>query len=249
MKKWIENNLIKASMIASIIFAVIIHCTFSIPAPNEWFEAKWGAGELLTYVSTITLGLLAVWQNKRFKEENDKSQKRMEELANNANEISLLSKVIEYESARISRLKYLQHNFSEACSMASASAEISDVSEKQADFRKIYVKIKMDNRFAQIKRYGIELLCELELYDNEYNINELIGCTSKYIDAALQMVQSMRTMSILEIKYDEKKEAEIEFIKGMNDFIFRRELFLNNVILGVYSLEEIRGMYKENMRE
>ena len=133
--------------------------------------------------------------------------------------------------------------------MASASAEISDVSEKQADFRKIYVKIKMDNRFAQIKRYGIELLCELELYDNEYNIKELIGCTSKYIDAALQMVQSMRTMSILEIKYDEKKEAEIEFIKGMNDFIFRRELFLNNVILGVYSLEEIRGMYKENMRE
>ena len=55
MKKWIEKNLIKASIIASIIFAVIIHCVFSIPAPNTWFEAKWGAGEILTYVSTIAL--------------------------------------------------------------------------------------------------------------------------------------------------------------------------------------------------
>lgn len=246
MKKWIENNLIKTAIIASISFAVIIHCLFSTPAPNEWIEAKWSAGEVLTYVSTISLGLLAVWQNKRFKEENDKSQTRMENLANNANELAILSKVIEYESARISRLKYLHHNFSEACSMASASAEISDVAEQPADFRKIYVKIKMDNRIAQIKRYGIELLCELELYDNEYNIKELINCTSKYIDSSVQMVQRMRSMSIMEIKYDAKKKAELQFIRGMNDFIFRREAFLNDVILGVYSLEEIREMYKGN---
>ena len=36
--------------------------------------------EILTFVSTVALGLLAVWQNKRFKEENDESQLRMEKL-------------------------------------------------------------------------------------------------------------------------------------------------------------------------
>lgn len=69
MKKWIKDHLILILIISSILFAFIIHCLFSESAPNEWFVAKWGAGDVLTYVSTIALGLLTVWQNKKLKKE------------------------------------------------------------------------------------------------------------------------------------------------------------------------------------
>ena len=77
MKKvlcWFEKHLILTWPIASVIYAIVIHILFSISISNTWFQAKWSAGEILTYVSTVALGLLAVWQNKKFKEENDKAQ-------------------------------------------------------------------------------------------------------------------------------------------------------------------------------
>ena len=59
--------------IGSIVFAFVIHWVLSIEPTVEFFRAKWSAGDILTYASTIILGLLALWQNQRFKEENDKS--------------------------------------------------------------------------------------------------------------------------------------------------------------------------------
>ena len=71
MKKvlcWFEKHLILTWAIASVIYAIVIHILFSISISNTWFQAKWSAGEILTYVSTVALGLLAVWQNNSYKE-------------------------------------------------------------------------------------------------------------------------------------------------------------------------------------
>ena len=62
--KWLTDHLILTWIIFSVIFAFIVHMLFSIIAPNQWMVAKWGAGDILTYASTIALGLLAGWQNK-----------------------------------------------------------------------------------------------------------------------------------------------------------------------------------------
>lgn len=56
------------------------------------FVAHWGAGDILTYASTISLGLLAMWQNKKQQEENDITQERMERIIIHANELSIISK-------------------------------------------------------------------------------------------------------------------------------------------------------------
>lgn len=48
----------------SILYAIIIHFLFKIPGP-VCLQAKWGAGDILTYASTISLGLLALWQNEK----------------------------------------------------------------------------------------------------------------------------------------------------------------------------------------
>lgn len=92
-------------VIIDILFAFLIHWAFSELAPNRWFEAKWTAGELLAYASTVALGLLVVWQNKKFQVENEKSQQRMADLAQIGNKISVISKIIEYESTNITNLK------------------------------------------------------------------------------------------------------------------------------------------------
>ena len=70
--KWFETPLVRNAIIISGLFALIIHILYSIPAPFEFLVHKWEAGDILTYVSTIALSLLAVWQNQKFKEENDK---------------------------------------------------------------------------------------------------------------------------------------------------------------------------------
>ncbi len=54
----------------SIIFMLCIHVAFSFVGP-EWLQAKWGAGDMLTYASTVSLGLLALWQNQRIQKIRD----------------------------------------------------------------------------------------------------------------------------------------------------------------------------------
>ena len=101
VKKWIQSHLICLWVVSSVLFAIIIHILFSLHISNEWWSAKWSAGDILTYVSTVALGLLAVWQNKKFKEESDISQERMEKLTKQANELSAIGKIVEYETENI----------------------------------------------------------------------------------------------------------------------------------------------------
>lgn len=245
MKKWIKNHLILLWVICSIVFAFIIHCLFSKAAPNEWWEAEWGAGDILTYVSTVALGLLAVWQNQKFKEESDQSQERMEKLTNKTNEIALISKVIEHESARISRLKVKKQNFIDACNTEQATLDVSDISNYPADYRKIYIKIKMDNRCSQIRLCTVELLNELALYNSYKQIIKLIDITSEYSKASLEFAKEVRMMSASENTYNHKKELESQFIIEISSFITDREQLLNQVIYGDFSFEQIKAMYGE----
>lgn len=115
MKKWIADHLILTWAIISVCVALVIHVLFSIVAPVDWLRAKWGAGEILTYISTIALGLLAMWQNQKFKSENDVLQQRLENLTIRANELNIISKIIEFETNNLSRLRQAIDDFSQAC--------------------------------------------------------------------------------------------------------------------------------------
>ena len=84
--------------LVSIVFAAVLQFLFSLEAPKPFLQAKWSAGDILTYSSTILLGLLALWQNQRFKNENDATQEKLEALSTRANELQITSKLIEHES-------------------------------------------------------------------------------------------------------------------------------------------------------
>lgn len=243
VKKWFAEPLIRNTIILSTIFALIIHVLFSIAAPCDFLEGEWGAGEILTYVSTIALGILAVWQNQKFKEENDAAQTRMENLTNRANELSVVSKIIEYESERISSLKTKTQSFIDACHTEGMFDDLSDVANQPKDFMKTFVKMKMDSRDKHIRLCAVEMLSELSTYPDNGKTATLIKCLSEYSECAISIIKNMRNLSVSEEAYQEKVSREKVFITSIYDFIGERELLLNKVIYGNLSLDEIKEMY------
>ena len=243
VKKWFADPLIRNTIILSTLFALIIHVLFSITAPCDFLEGEWGAGEILTYVSTIALGVLAVWQNQKFKEENDAAQTRMENLTNRANELSVVSKIIEYESERISSLKAKTQSFIDACHTEGIFDDLSDVANQPKDFMTTFVKMKMDSREKHIRLSTIELLSELGTYPDNSQTVALIKCLSEYSECAISIIKNTRELSVNEEAYNEKVSKEKFFITSIYDFIAERERLLNKVIYGNLSLEEIKAMY------
>ena len=231
--------------IASVLFALIIHCLFSVTAPNEWLVAKWEAGDILIYASTVALGLLAVWQNRKFKEENDASQTRMENLVNKANELSVVSKIIEYENERITVLKNKVQCLIDVCNAEGIADDLSDVANLPSDFRKTYVKIKMDPRDKKIRIYTLNLLNELQLYPNDIKMLKLINCISEYSKSSIALVSDMRVLSPNEEAYNKYKLIEKKFITEVYDFISAREGLLDKVIYENLSLEQIKALYRK----
>lgn len=137
VRKWFENPLIRNTIMLSTIFALVIHILFSITAPCDFLEGEWGAGDILTYVSTIALGILAVWQNQKFKEDADKSaeeqekrnlevqaqlkqenkeaQQKLQAIIAQSNEISMITRIVDQEVLYIDQLEKATLDFLNAC--------------------------------------------------------------------------------------------------------------------------------------
>ncbi len=243
IRKWFADHFIFLWIVSSAIFAFIIHCLFSTPAPNDWIAAKWEAGEILTFVSTVALGLLAVWQNKRFKEENDASQLRTEKLTKDANEISIIQKIVEHESNKLHRLRTKMQIFIDACNTQEAVDDVSGVAQQPPDFMKIYIKIKMDSRDKQIRLTAIDLISELKTYPNNDLTRDLLSLISDYRDSSLAVAKCIRACEDATEAYKLKATKEREFIQKSSDFITEREILLDKTIYGNLSLDEIRGLY------
>ena len=205
------------------------------------------AGDILIFVSTVALGLLAVWQNKKFKEENDAAQGRLENLTKRSNELSAINKIIEHENINISRLKEKMQNFISACNTEATLVDLSDVAHQPDDFKKLFLKIKMDYRNKQIRLCTIELLSELKAYPDNAPDNaeaiKLLQLISKYSECSIELTQKIRTNSSADGTYKEKADAEKELIISFSDFISNREAMLNKVIFEYLTLDQIKAMY------
>ena len=66
-------------IILLILFPIFIHIVFKIPAINEFWVAEWSIGDflgfygaVLSFIGTVTLGVLALYQNNLFKKQNER---------------------------------------------------------------------------------------------------------------------------------------------------------------------------------
>jgi hypothetical protein len=65
-----QKKKVLAWIISVVVFLVVIQIAFNIPAPNKWLEAVWSPGDLITFVGTVVLGFVAIWENQELQRMN-----------------------------------------------------------------------------------------------------------------------------------------------------------------------------------
>lgn len=243
--RWFQKHPVVLWAIISVIYAVIVHVLFSIRAPFEFLSAKWSAGEVLTYASTVALGLLAFWQNKRFKEENDRSQKRLEQLSKQSNEISIINKIIEFESENLSQTKAALDAFVEVCDAKKLSLEY--IQNADSSNNNVFSSIAMSQYCDKIDLAFLRL-CRVMRID-QTNIKKekdhfLVVLYSFYLAArelAEDLYKDFNNDSLLQ-KKKKLDETRLEFTKESEKYLVKKEERLHKLLFENLSLEEIQAM-------
>lgn len=255
MKGKIRNNLILKWVIFSVSFALIVHILFSWQAPHNWLIAKWSAGELLTYVSTIALGLLAVWQNKVFQEENEKSQLRLEELTQQANELNVVSKVIEIQKDNLDQLYLAVDGFSEACSPAVIEGVFLKVAEPRGSESQLDIisKIRDVEDKVDVSLFALSRQLRQDVMFKNNDDCPLKKCLTNYYLFIKSIFDDFSKEVIKKgffNPFEENRSLHDELIKKSDEFLSRSEEYLkqqedklNNVLYGNLSLEQIKELY------
>lgn len=244
MKKFIETNLVLVWVIASILFALIIQIAFSLNAPCNLLDAKWEAGDLLTYVSTVALGLLAVWQNRKFKEESDASQARLESLSRQANEYSVISKIIEIEAGNLLRLRQAIDEFSSACDPQELTKIYSDADGSSNQMVLVLAGVaaaekRIDDSFFALSR-------ELRAYPKP-NQDLILDSAGSYYYAAKKFIEEVRNAPTKEATTEVQilSGIKIAFIEKREKLLIFKEQQLHEVVYGNLTLDEIKKIYLE----
>ena len=142
MFDWIKKHKIFVFIIAITVtlgVPVIIHIVFKIDSGISFLEAEWEAGDVLAYygsilsfIGTVVLGALALYQNKLIKEE---SEKRAD-----------IKDKMEYE-INIPRFRIDEKGYCSRGNAENLRFVINNFSGNPARYIKIYdIKITLDNK-------------------------------------------------------------------------------------------------------
>ena len=250
MKKFIKEHLIQTWIVASIVFAILIHILFVTDAPCDKLQAQWGAGDILTYASTVALGLLAVWQNQKFKEENDKAQERLEELTKQANELSIIGRIIDNKSKKLDNLRHAFSDFEAACNVGTITALCISSTKIASAHAKLSEHAQKLPRLCNILETEIAGNWGVKYKDISSKIFKLNSLALKIVDQCSGIVSAKENKET----YDDGKitallkeyaEAYDEFSEARDSYIMETEFLLNTISYKNITLEEIREYIKE----
>lgn len=243
IKLFFQKHWILCWGILSILFAIIIHFLFCMTSQNKYLIAKWGAGDILTYTSTVALGLLAMWQNKKQQEENDIAQSRLENISMRSNELNIINKIIEHETNRIHSLQKAMDNFTNACDpQAIALASAKDGLENiPSSVGLTELEKRIDTSFFEIARML------REDHEDRQSFNLIYAQLYKY---AKENVTSIR-----EGKFDFYNQKAVKnmaetlakyrdtFLHEREQYLIKQEKKLSRILFEDLSLEEVRAIY------
>lgn len=90
MFDWMKKNwstVLIVIIIVIIIVPFLINIAFKVNAINNLFKAEWNAGDVLSYygdilsfIGTVSLGLLSLWQNKKIEEKSNEHTRYLENI-------------------------------------------------------------------------------------------------------------------------------------------------------------------------
>lgn len=234
-------------VVGSILAMLVIHALF-VPVGPDWLQARWGAGDLLTYVGTVSLSLLAVWQNKRFKEENDTAQERLERISQQANELVIINKILEHEENRIKIVK-------NAIKIFDNYSDLTNILAHQTD------SIRGGNLLADMARWRKELqdsfgdvLAEL-VNEPFFDTNELrnqIGRCYVQADAVIDILMHGAAHGSrwdYEETCNELKRRKLRLLELTNVYTAAIDTTYRHILYDNVSVQEIRNMKVNQIQE
>ena len=238
-KNFVYKHWIECWMILSILFAVVIHVLFCLETSNRYLVARWGAGDILAYASTVALGLLAMWQNKKQQEENEKAQNRLENISIRANELNTIN--------RVQLLKAAMDEFTNACNpqtvgLAIAKEGIENIPSLigLAELEKV-----VDNSFVNVGRY-MRMDSELQ-YNDKNPLNQayanLYICAKNNISDLRSNKIDINDQRKMGAMADTLAHFRDEFLKERENYLVEQEKKLKKVLFDGLSLKEIQAMY------
>lgn len=201
----------------------------------------------MTYFGTVALAAVAVWQNRIIKEENDESQERLERLTIQANELTVISKIIENETQNLLRLKKAFDEFSYACdpqvlstiyaNSTSAAVPTIAISSGMATAEK-----HIDDSFFALSR---ELRVDPKFIKKDHSPFKL--AIAKYYSAAKDLVEKGRINPTQNFKeeLDILTKSRLDFVAVREPYLIEKENKLNRVIYGKMTLDEIKRLYNK----
>jgi len=188
------------------------------------------------------LGLLAVWQNQKFQEENDKTQERLESIIEKSNTISIINKIVEYESDNIKNLQQAFQEFSTCadpqviCSMYGKNANgVLSVGTAMAD-----AENNLDKAFFAI---GRELRLDLSI--KGHDDNPLSSSLATYYLASKQLINHIQKepMASFEKEMIACAKCREVFLKEREKYLLEQDNKMNKLLYGNVTLEEIKIMF------
>lgn len=254
MKKWIKQKCtIIIVMLAVVIIGLGLICV-SLPiivhicSPN--INSEITADGLLGYIiqvistlGTIFLAFVAVWQNQNLQKESEKSQVRMEQIAIEANRISLIEKIVEYEQCNYMNLRNVIDEFSEACNLQGMITALDKLESNHIEGLAAIAGLtkRIDDSFFILCR---ELRIKPDLLKMDQNpLNKAIAKYYRFDKDFLGKYQSI-SLQELQIWIKAFEEIREEFYSEREKYLVEQETKLNKLIYGNMTLEEIKTMYR-----
>ena len=244
---WIYKHWIGCWIILSVFFAIVIHVLFCLETSNKYLVARWGAGDILAYASTVALGLLAMWQNKKQQEENDKAQNRLESISIRTNELNMINKIVKFETNRIQSLKAAMDEFTNACDPQAVGLAIAKEGINNIPSLTGIVELEkvVDNSFFNVGRYMRQ---DAELQHNDGNpLNRayanLYSCAKKIISDLRDNKVDINNQRNIKAMFGTLANLRDEFLGEREKYLEEQEKKLKRVLFEDLSLREIQAMY------
>ena len=234
-------------VVVSILAMLVIHALF-VPVGPDWLQARWGAGDLLTYVGTVSLSLLAVWQNKRFKEENDKAQERLERISQQTNELSIINKILEHEEHRIERMNVALSRFDDFSDLTRLLAQQRNLlNEHNLTAGMVQCRLDLQNSYKDLL---------FKLVDDPFiDTNALRVHSSKcFIQAGtvIEMIahsEGMVNMQGFSTECDKLKQLKLDFLEMSNNYRDSVNKTYRHLLYDNVFIQEIRAMKINQIQE
>ena len=213
MMEWMKKHIkliIVLLVLSIVIFPCIIHILFKIKAGNDFFVAEWTAGELLGYygsvlsfLGTVVLGALALYQNHIIKEETDKKTAIIEQREHENN----MPRFVVALASRNGQNSNLKFSISNITNNAASEIEVYNIRIIDVDDNKIWESDKK-YRFNYMDNSKIE---KIELFNpcvsiQNPNLSMEMRCLDKYLEShtyiirgVLNVIDGVSTFKVTEI--------------------------------------------------